>query len=111
MQNILLLLLLQYIMSSSPKSDESPVLLLMIRRLPVYIVAAKYDEKETISRMYISENQGNSISKIKQYIQRNLVTIMNSYIYDSSMLPLSFEFPLDIVIGSAIKGYYQKKTR
>ena len=83
-------------MSSSPESDESPVLLLMKRRLPPYIVkcfqAAGYDERETISRMDISESTGNSINKIELYIQRKF-SDNHEYIHDSSMLSSPFEFP------------------
>ena len=80
----------------SSSESENAVLLLMKRRLPAYIVkclqAAGYDEKETISRMDISENRGNSISKIEQYIGRKFSS-NPEYLHDSSMQSSPFEFP------------------
>ena len=59
---------------ASGTSDESAVSILMKKKLPKYIVkclqAAGYDEMNTISNMGISENPGNSISKIENYIDR-----------------------------------------
>lgn len=54
--------------------------------------AAGYDELKTISNMDISENPGNSISKVENYIDRRFSGNLE-YVHDSSMLSSPFEFP------------------
>ena len=81
---------------ASGTSDESAVSILMKKKLPKYIVkclqAAGYDEMNTISNVDISENPGNSISKIENYIDRKFSGNLE-YVHDSSMLASPFEFP------------------
>jgi len=77
----------------------------MKKKLPEYIVkcfqAAGYDDMDTIAKMDTSENPGNSISKIEQYIKGSLVAIQNMFmIYRCPSHPLNS--PQDIVTESAI---------
>ena len=68
----------------------------MKRRLPAYIVkcleAAGYDELNTIAKMDITDNPGNSISKTEQYIERRF-SGNSEYFSNSSMQSSPFEFP------------------
>ena len=61
--------------SSEGQSTSFDVLELMRQRLPVYVVncllAAGYDVIEVISNMDVSENPGNTINKIENFIERN----------------------------------------
>ena len=60
--------------SSGGQSTSFDVLELMRQRLPVYVVscflAAGYDVPEVISNMDVSENPGNTINKIENFIER-----------------------------------------
>ena len=68
----------------------------MKKKLPEYIVkcfqAAGYDDMDTIAKMDTSENPGNSISKIEQYIERKF-SGNTEYVHDPSLPFSPFEFP------------------
>lgn len=63
------------IFNSNSSKEQSDVLELMKQRLPAYVVncllAAGYDVIEVISNMDVSENPGNTIKEIENFIERN----------------------------------------
>ena len=97
--------------SSEEQSTSFDVLELMRQRLPVYVVncllAAGYDVMEVISNMDVSENPGNTIHKIENFIERNFpddcryapssLTHSTEHsqhlVQQSTKLTPSFEFP------------------
>lgn len=69
--------------SSEGQSTSFDVLELMRQRLPVYAVncllAAGYDVIEVISNMDVSENPGNTIKKIENFIKKISQVIVNMF--------------------------------
>ena len=95
--------------NSSGQSTSSDALELMRQRLPVYVVncflAAGYDVPEVISNMDVSENPGNTINKIENFIEKTFPgdcryypsslthSTEHSQHNDSTKLTANFEFP------------------